>query len=415
MENLNTFAETYDQSTSAFRSALPLVHKCPKADRCLNDVDEIQGNCAEGYSGWMCTICEDNYFPILGYCRKCPSVLVFVFESSLVLVFVLLLVLLLVKTSSPNQGTRGRSVMDIALARGKIMLGFYQIIGEFWESIDIIFWPDLLKSITSWLDLLQFNISSILIKPSCFIPRLTLTPYTEFLIGNVIPYLVILVFVCIMGIAKVKTNYLLGKESYRSIEITANLHSFRNTMLTIVTLILFVTYTSTCNVTFALYGPTCEQFYLDEFADFNISLLRSDYSISCSTSMHRNFQVAAYVASLYVIAFPATMFILLLKYAKRGHHHDISNEEHNQTYPTWLRFLNENYNENFWFWEIVELVRKVSQTFVVILFGWNSYLSITITLTLAVVFITLHCSFSPMKDKFEHYLQVSKTHLFIKR
>ncbi|PIK51298.1 hypothetical protein BSL78_11818 [Apostichopus japonicus] len=64
------------------------------------------------------------------------------------------------------------------------------------------------------------------------------------------------------------------------------------------------------------------------------------------------------------------------------------------------------HKDQFWYWEIVEITRKVSQTCIVILFGWGSSLSIFITIFLAVIFFTLHASFSPMKDKFEQQLQL---------
>lgn len=75
-------------------------------------------------------------------------------------------------------------------------------------------------------------------------------------------------------------------------------------------------------------------------------------------------------------------------------------------YPLYLRFLCENYKDKFWYWEILELIRKVLQTVLVVLFGSKDPLTLGITIALSVVFLTSHAYFKPMKDKFEHWLQM---------
>ena len=75
-------------------------------------------------------------------------------------------------------------------------------------------------------------------------------------------------------------------------------------------------------------------------------------------------------------------------------------------YPLYLRFLCENYKDTFWYWEILELTRKVLQTVLVVLFGSKDPLTLGITIALSVVFLTSHAYFKPMKDKFEHWLQM---------
>ncbi len=76
-------------------------------------------------------------------------------------------------------------------------------------------------------------------------------------------------------------------------------------------------------------------------------------------------------------------------------------------YPLYIRFLCENYKPEYWYWEIVELSRKVLQTSLVVLYGSEDPLTLGATIGLSMVFITSHAYFKPMKDSFEHWLQMT--------
>ena len=78
-----------------------------------------------------------------------------------------------------------------------------------------------------------------------------------------------------------------------------------------------------------------------------------------------------------------------------------------ETFPLWLRFLCENYRDEFWFWEILELLRKILQTALVVLYGSDDPWYLTVTIAISVAFLTSHAYFKPMKDDFEHRLQMS--------
>ncbi|XP_072014254.1 uncharacterized protein [Amphiura filiformis] len=76
-------------------------------------------------------------------------------------------------------------------------------------------------------------------------------------------------------------------------------------------------------------------------------------------------------------------------------------------YPLYVQFLCENYKPEYWYWEIVELTRKVLQTSLVVLYGSEDPLSLGATIVLSMVFITSHGYFKPMQDSFEHWLQMT--------
>ncbi|KAJ8040823.1 hypothetical protein HOLleu_15228 [Holothuria leucospilota] len=407
--NLQTFNDSYDNDTINFTEPLPMIFECPQTFKCANDNGNIEGSCGKGYSGWMCTACQDGFFSILGYCHRCPKFWVFLVQAVGILCACICFAVYLIHSYRREKSKEDRSIVDIALARSKILLGFYQIMGKMFDSLVTVYWSETFKQVSEWLAFLQFNISSILIKPSCFVRQLILTPYTEFIIGISVPLLlsVFTAIVHMVGNVVILCLRVVGSPTLSQNE--SRFKKMKDRLLTANLLILFVTYTSTCNVTFALFRPACDDFSLDENEMHNISLLRSDYSIDCNTATHRKYEIASYIASVYVIGFPAALLYLLWKNPSRRllHKDSTFGGKPRTNIPRWVRFLCENYKDRFWFWEIIELVRKMSQTFVVILFGWSTPFSITVSLTLAVIFLCLHTSFSPMKDKFEHYLQLA--------
>ncbi|XP_071845757.1 uncharacterized protein [Apostichopus japonicus] len=405
IENLQKFDDSYDETTASFSGSLAYVHPCRQTFKCDNKNDTVEGNCLKGYTGFMCTECAEKYFPVLNFCHECPQTWVFLLEVAVGLLLLTGCCFYVVYTYRRKRHEEARSIVDVALARGKIVLGFYQVMGEFWDSLDVLYWPEVFKQLSDWLDLLQFNISTLFIKPSCFVPSVSLNAYSEFLIGIIVTVSVALVPAMAVCLRLIRAEFFQGDSSNSRSQRLRQAVIIKQDILLFATLLgLFITYPSTCNSIITLYRPACQTFTLDESMLPNVSLLRSDLSINCNTNTHRKFEIAAYIFSLYIVAFPGLLFYLLWKYRKDSSVEDSTRSS--SLHPKWLRFLNENYKDRFWYWEIVEITRKVSQTCIVILFGWGSSLSIFITIFLAVIFLTLHASFSPMKDKFEQQLQL---------
>ncbi|KAJ8040674.1 Leucine-rich repeat-containing protein 15 [Holothuria leucospilota] len=410
--NILQFDNSYDPRTTTFTETLPYVHKCPQSNKCANDNGGIEGNCKIGYTGWMCSKCTEGYFPSFGFCHRCnlPSFLIEVVIFAVLLVSFCFYLWYMYRKERLKKSSR--SIVDVTIARGKIILAFYQIMGEFWDSLDSVYWPKYFKSIAQLMTLLELNFASLLIKPSCFIRQLTLSPYEEFIIGVSFPVLLVVLVVVAFITLSVWGNS--PRDPHKAFLRQIRIRRWKENLMTFLISLLFVTYTSTCNVIFALYKQTCETFPLDEGKEHNVTLLRSDYAIDCSTALHRKFEIAAYVATAYTFLFPGFLLLQLWRFSKTvgssgnetANHGDEETECINN-YPIWLRFLCENYKPRFWFWEIIELCRKVTQTFVVILCGWDSPVSIWLTVAIAAVFLTLHASYSPMKDRFEHRLQLT--------
>jgi hypothetical protein len=72
-----------------------------------------------------------------------------------------------------------------------------------------------------------------------------------------------------------------------------------------------------------------------------------------------------------------------------------------------IRFLYENYSPTCWFWEVVELVRKIIFSTLLILLNAESRTSLGLTAILSGLYSVLFALHKPIEDAFEHWLQLA--------
>ncbi|XP_031558297.1 uncharacterized protein LOC116294778 [Actinia tenebrosa] len=72
-----------------------------------------------------------------------------------------------------------------------------------------------------------------------------------------------------------------------------------------------------------------------------------------------------------------------------------------------MSFIFENYAENCWFWEIIEMMRKLLLTSSLALIGAEGRTSLGVASILSGCYAILHAYFKPIPDKFEHVLQLT--------
>ncbi|XP_071852296.1 uncharacterized protein [Apostichopus japonicus] len=411
--NLMTESANFDPSTTKYSGDLPNVHSCPRSESCLNNKTDIEGTCETGYEGLMCSKCISNYYIVLGQCLECPELVYSILEVIGILLLVICIYVLLVwqykkQKSKVLHGTK-RALIDMFISRFKIVLGFYQVVGEFFTSLHELNWAGNLYVIGEFVAYIELNILRIFIRPNCFLKDLRINAKLEFIIAMTF---LLLIMVVPFVIYQVKKCY------YR-----ISLPGTKSKLLTYVLAILFLTYPPICTIIFQLYPRACKRFCWDEQKKYCVEVLRSDFAIECKTL--QMYQIFAFVATvLYVIAFPFCLFFSLWKKRSELSYHeqtlsspvsrgdDITNPvtntddiTHSST-PIWLTILCENYKDKYWFWEILELIRKVTQTVLITLLGWENRVTVLLTIGISVLFLILHARYLPMKSSFEQKLQM---------
>ena len=72
-----------------------------------------------------------------------------------------------------------------------------------------------------------------------------------------------------------------------------------------------------------------------------------------------------------------------------------------------MRFLYENYSSSCWFWEVVDLGRKVVLTSVLALVGAESRTHLGVAALLSGLYTVVFAYYKPVTDIFEYWLQLA--------
>lgn len=315
------------------------------------------------------------------------------------------------------------------IARIKLLLGFYQVIGEIFTSLHDIKWTGPLITVGKFISAFEMNIVRLFVRPRCFNVKLDLNPKMQFVIGVVSP--LVIVFVPFLLYQSRKFYVYIRFTPGVRISLQSHFKKLKSSIVACVVVLLFIIYPPVCSVIFRLYPVSCKTFTLDENKLHNITRLRSDYDVDCAGLMV--YHISAFILTiLYVVAFPALLLYLLFKNKSRFHNKEswLDDRTLNQDYhrnnllttgnfdqkrpPIWLHFLSENYKGQFWFWEIVKLGRKVTQTLLITLYGWENRMTVLLTTFMSVLFLLLHATYRPMKSSYEQSLQMfSLTVIFL--
>ena len=171
---------------------------------------------------------------------------------------------------------------------------------------------------------------------------------------------------------------------------------------------LYVTYLSTCSKTVNVLPFACRELCRDDKEEFCNKYLRVDYSIRCQGPKYNILLIAAYISVVYVIALPAAAVITVWRQRRAT----VSVQEAKTSQEpgssiemtTGLRFLFENYKTHSWYWELVEMSRKVIFTSGLVLVGRESRSYIGLALVIAGMYGMTFSWIKPIQDAFENRL-----------
>lgn len=421
-------------SSSNYTGIIPNAFPCMRKKSCINNISiNIKTQCEKGYQGWLCSKCSDGFFGALNLCVRCPKtttllVVMFIF-ASVCISFLILLSWQFEKGKTHKN--KSRSLIDVMISRIKILLGFYQIVGKLLESLHNVTWADPLVPLGTLISLMELNIVRDVQGTRCLFKGLEFSPQRRFIIGMAMPIFIIL-FACLLY--QVKRVYLKYKHLHSErFLVSTKLKKVKDRLLTYTVVLFFCMYPSISTVIFNMYPSACQEFQLGANAVKNNTkrLLRADYGVDCKTDTFYVYNIMAYFFTIvYIIAFPSTLFYFLWKHCShwsntsRDQSDDIPQTERKvhqaeedmplvvdysdvpPVVPVWLNFLCENYKTRFWFWEILELIRKCTQTILLTIYGWDEH-TVPLTICVSVLFLTLHARYMPMKCPHDQKLQVS--------
>ena len=159
--------------------------------------------------------------------------------------------------------------------------------------------------------------------------------------------------------------------------------------------------------------------------------MRADYGQECLSESSDAALKFAYVALVIPFGLPMLLLLLLHCCKSEGHKVDRSDDDDGieRVYTAWqgngndllyrhtdqrketigdfaLKFAYENYNASCWYWEALEMARKLIMTVGFAALIQHTRVGLGCLITVAWFFAILHALRSPIKDTFENFLQL---------
>ena len=384
---------------------IPHQYKCPIETACLGDMDS---NCTYGYEGPLCDVCSSNHYKQLKTCKQCPSKNWIAGQLSIMGTIFLVIAVVSVwasyKSKKSQSNQEERSPIDVFLAKLKIVIGFYQVTYGLLEAFSYVKWPESLQVISKYSEVLQLNVLQMA-PIQCLSAGLRVDAFGNLFAIMSINATAIVVSGVAYGVRKLlilKNKNLEDEEKSRRASKTKEL-VYRSLFF-----FLYVTYLSTCSKTATVLPLACRKLCTDKDEKVCPTYLKADYSVRCHESKYNNVVIVAYISAAYIIALPAATFVTLWRQRRAilvtEETAASQNEDSGTEVITGLRFLFESYKPSAWYWELIEMSRKVIVTSLLILVGQETRSYIGLTLVIAGMYGTVFCWIHPLQDAFENRL-----------
>ena len=398
--NLLVSSPALDASSVKFPYSIPFPYKCPREESCRGGLDS---QCEDGYEGPLCAVCSSGYYKQLQTCQHCPSKRWMAGQISLIAAVLLIIPLLLVCTSRKRfTKAEGRALIDMFLSKLKIIIGFYQVTYGLMEAFSFIRWPDSLQVIAKYSELLQMNILQIA-PVYCFFPGFRVDAFVSLYV--IMTVNATLIVFSILGYGLYKTIIVRSGNS-NQVEKSEKLSRAKELVYKNLFFFLYVTYLSTCSKTASVLPLACRNLCRDEKEKMCYKYMKADYSIQCQGTKYYHLLIGAYVSIAYIVAIPAISFIFIWRQENAA----ITNTKtflrpaNSMEIISGLRFLFENYKHHSWYWELVEISRKVILTSGLMLVGQESRSYIGLAWVVAGMYGVLFSWIKPVQDSTENTL-----------
>lgn len=396
--------EYYNHQDVNFTGLFPKPYPCPKASSCLGSLNSVRKPCKTGYGGPLCEVCVKGYYQSMSRCTKCLTLPWLITQMIFIVCAIFLLVFILVRDDSKAK-SKARTLSDVVLARLKIIVGFYQVTAGTMDAFSYIQWPEALLQLNNYAKFFQLNL--IQVAPlHCLKDSLKMSAYVRLLLtvalnGGIV-VLALVYFQCKKLFIKFQ-NSMTAEEKKEKISMTKE-HCYRSAFL-----VMFITFPETCSRILRMLPPACHQICQDLETKDCTYYLKMDYSLKCFDNDYKKYVTAAYVGSVYPVLFPLFIVVLLylLYYRPRIKNRAANPDPKRYEIVEGMRFIYENYDERCWYWEIVEMVRKLILTSGLALLGAEGRIYIGMAAMASGFYAVAHAQARPIPDKFEHLLQLA--------
>jgi Leucine-rich repeat (LRR) protein len=348
------------------------VRRCPTAGACVGG-NVAGGYCDVNHEGPYCSVCTAGSAPQDGRCIDCSEIqgnskaLIFVIVIAIagILVYIAYRRVERVSTFIGKLQTRSMFV------KLKQMATFFQIV-LLLPAVYLVPYPTDYIIFLNIFSFVNINVVQIF--------SLGCISGWDFHISFVFACALPLFVATLLAIAAVVYSLIKGHNAAQG-------KKSRQQAFGLFLLFLWCIFPFICNRTFQMFA--CETF------DDGQELLRADYSIDCTSDNHRSFQIfAGIMIAAYPIGVPCLFFFSMLPYAAELS--DIPTRESKFARGKHLSFFSMDYKGEYWYWEIVELGRKLMLNGVLVLCNQGTILQLTVALVVILIHLMVIIQVKPM-------------------
>jgi len=225
-----------------------------------------------------------------------------------------------------------------AFGQLKIILAYLQIMASMPGVMESVPWPEMFVQFSVPFTAVNLNFMGIFAQSSC---GLSLRFPQQFIVHMALP-----IFLVIAAIVAYVMSNICGKKEKKQ-------HRFAQTMKIIILLILLV-YPGLCTQVFTMFR--CKT--IPGVDDGKV--LVADFSLRCAQGEHATYSILAFIfGGLYVFGIPFGIFLVLRK--NRKHLYDKNSPKHADVMYS-LGGLYSQYEEKFWWFELVIVLHKMFMT-----------------------------------------------------
>jgi Leucine-rich repeat (LRR) protein len=425
IKNLTIKNESYSTSSAMFNGTLPKVYRCPTKSSCSDGVTS-QEICATGYTGPLCAVCAKHFYSWFNMCQPCGRKWLLGLQLALTaLLFCILLSALYWSDRFSRRDRRVTTLLDRIAGKTKIVVGLVQVMGDVIAAFSYIPWPVALLYVASKLKTIGMNLVEFT-NVSCFGESLRMNA----LVKPIFSVTVQAVFVVAIFVYYQTRYWILPKLFSKLSSNPENISLARRSCFRNSWWLIFLCYPATATyivATLPFKRLTCLELCQYEDQKDCSWKLKADLSVECNYNKQTTIVwIFCWCLIIYVIVLPCLAAWALLKRHQTQKQRSSMNLEAIPCSDTEiddddmspirrtakedlmdsLEFLDENYKCKFWYWELVEILRKLLLTCGVQYLGTSGLSGVAVASIIASLFLMFHAQFQPIKRSSEHWLQL---------
>ena len=407
----------------------------PKANECLNRdacrFENFTTVCTYPYKGFLCADCLNGYFSNGYVCKLCPSknekAINMLIAAFLVLVMSVIVVALVWVKSNKEELNR-------ILSKAKIGVNYYYNCSKIFEVMSFVQWPTTISNMINFLKALELNPITLL-SLKCWFIRFSL--YHNYILFATINGCI--VATTMLGLMFIKLRYWLGSIGKKQFKRA------RRSLISVSFFFIFLIYPLTSVSIVQLLPLACKEYYLSFPDNHPVSYFMQDTAMRCFTPQHNRMLPPVYLSLIYVLGIPIGTPILVW-YLRRKLNREAklslvpsktdrrrARKERVEGFPLLpssdnipdvedkiqenisifediyvsLHFFYGNYHEKFFFWESLEMSRKLFLASVAVFIGKTSRTVLALVIMVSGLSGVSHAHFNPIASLSEHILQLT--------